>query len=65
MNTAPINENYLEFDLDEQIFEEIEKLADKAKVTPFEMCVILLEEHVASSAGREPRKSALLRTQTC
>jgi hypothetical protein len=40
----PRNQSYLEFDLDAETMALVEKLAVEEGVTPFEMCVTLLEE---------------------
>jgi hypothetical protein len=38
---------YLEFGLDAKTLSEVEALAQKANCTPFEMCVILLQEQIS------------------
>jgi hypothetical protein len=42
------NREPVEFDLDAKTMALVEKLAEEEQVTPFEMCVILLKEHVAT-----------------
>jgi len=44
---------YLEFELDGDTIAEVEALAKEANVTPFRMCIMLLEEAVAHE--QEPR----------
>jgi hypothetical protein len=40
------DQSYLEFDLDAETLALVEELAAEERVTPFEMCVSLLREHL-------------------
>ena len=43
---------YIEFELDPDTMREIEELARESNCTPFEMCVTLLREWLASSGDQ-------------
>ena len=43
-----MTKEYLEIELDEETLAEVEALAESSNVTPFEMCVTLLQEELFS-----------------
>ena len=45
-----MEKEYLAFELDGETMAQIEALAKEAKVTPFRMCIILLEESLTHAS---------------
>lgn len=46
-----MNKEYLEIELDRDLFEEVEVLAKELDLTPFETCVILLKDELLSCSA--------------
>jgi hypothetical protein len=49
--TGQTDREYLEFDLEPETMATVEQMASEAGVSPFEMCVILLRERLATELG--------------